>query len=273
MKLTSILLEIDTIDRCQTRLDAALNLAREHKARLTGAYACGDYLFTPVYAEAPIPIDIVETYEEQYKAAASTAETWFLDRCANTGVSVTWLSGTGSVDTLLAQWAHTHDLVIIGQAEGGLLNPDIALQNRLLMNIVRPVLLIPETADTVIGKHILIAWNASNEAARAVQDALPLLQSAKTVRILSVQPAEQGDSEPLDTICKHLARHGIVTQTQVIDADGNTVSDVLLSRCTDWKIDLLVTGAYGHTRLREVIFGGVTRSLLNATTVPVLMSH
>jgi len=273
MKLTSILLEVDGSERCQTRLNIALALAKKHHTQLTGVYASGEYYFTPVYAEAPIPIDIVESCEAQYQAAAIEAEAWFQERCKNTGISISWQSASGNVDDLLAKWAHTHDLVIIGQAEGGLLNPDIALQNRLLMKIVRPILLVPETAGTDIGRHVLIAWNASNTAARAVQDALPLLQAAETVQVLAIQPVDTSERILLADICAHLARHGIDASPQETDAEGADVSDVLLSCCTMRGVDLLITGGYGHTRLREVIFGGVTRSLLNATTVPVLMSH
>jgi len=273
MKLTSILLEIDNTDRCQTRIAAALALAQKHQALLTGVYACGEYFFTPVYAEAPIPMDIIETYEAQYHAAASRAKSWFEDRCAGAQIPISWHSEIGSVDDLLAKWAHTHDLVIIGQAEGGLLNPDVAMQSRLLLNVTRPILLIPESADKEIGKRILIAWNESNEAARAVQDALPLLRTAETVQILAIQANEHNEPIALAGICEHLARHGVTAEAREASAHGTDVCEVLLHHCTDQNIDLVVTGAYGHTRLREVIFGGVTRSLLSATTVPVLMSH
>ncbi len=273
MKLTSILLEIENSDRCQHRVDAAFELAKKHQAHVTGVYACGEYFFTPVYAEAPIPMDIVETYEAQYRAAASDAESWFLERGNNSGIAAEWHSETGSMDNLLAKWAHIHDLVIIGQAEGGLLNPDMVLQNRLLLNVVRPVLLVPETVSNNIGNRILIAWNASNEAARAVQDALPLLQTAEIVQIVNIQPTENSEPTSLSGICGHLKRHRVTAEPIVTNANGGDVSEALLSHCAAHDIDLLVTGAYGHTRLREVIFGGVTRNLLNTTSVPVLMSH
>ena len=124
-----------------------------------------------------------------------------------------------------------------------------------------------------VGGRVLVAWNGSAQAARAVNDALPFLQSAERVVVVMVNPARGDRTEGTD-IARHLARHGIAAEITdiVTDRNGN-VGNVLLSRATDEAADLIVIGAYGHSRLRELVLGGVSRALLGHMTVPVLMAH
>jgi nucleotide-binding universal stress UspA family protein len=127
-----------------------------------------------------------------------------------------------------------------------------------------------------LGKRVLVGWNAGREAARAVQDALPLLMAAESVTVLTVNP-EIGlgghGEEPGADIALHLARHGVRVTVEHMTAPEISAGDVILNRAFELSADLLVIGAYGHSRLREMVLGGVTRSLLQQMTVPVLMSH
>jgi nucleotide-binding universal stress UspA family protein len=127
-----------------------------------------------------------------------------------------------------------------------------------------------------IGERVLVAWNASREAARAVSDSLPLLSRAKSVTVMAVNPKSgpnaHGDVPGAD-IALFLARHGIKTEATQVFADDVDIGDMLLSRAADLGTDLLVMGAYGRSRLTELMLGGATRQILSEMTIPVLMSH
>jgi len=128
----------------------------------------------------------------------------------------------------------------------------------------------------VIGKCVLVAWDASREAARAVADAMPLLAAADAVIVLAVdpQPGPDGHGEiPGADIALHLARHGVKAQIERTVSAGVPIGELLLSRAADLGADMLVMGAYGHSRVRELLLGGATRSILASMTIPVLMSH
>jgi nucleotide-binding universal stress UspA family protein len=119
-----------------------------------------------------------------------------------------------------------------------------------------------------------VAWNAGREASRAVNDALPLLTRAKVVRILAINPdrtGEHGEEVGAD-VALHLARHGVNADVSVVGSDIGD-ADMLLSQVSDFGADLIVMGAYGHSRARELILGGMTRHVLHHMTVPVFMSH
>jgi nucleotide-binding universal stress UspA family protein len=128
-----------------------------------------------------------------------------------------------------------------------------------------------------VGERVLVAWNAAREAARAAYDALPILQRAREVRVVRVNPQserEPAQDLPASDICAALARHGVrcgAAPEQIAPSTG--VGETLLACAQDWKADLLVMGCYGHTRLRELILGGASRHVLSRMTIPVLMSH
>jgi nucleotide-binding universal stress UspA family protein len=141
----------------------------------------------------------------------------------------------------------------------------------------RPTLIVPRSAEgRPIGRRITVAWNGRREAARATFDALPLLETADDVRLLWVNPEDDprgaGDLPTIE-IAATLARHGIKCEAAQSRSTDLKVGDEILARLADHASDLLVMGAYGHTRMREFIFGGTTRHILKHMTVPVLLSH
>jgi nucleotide-binding universal stress UspA family protein len=176
------------------------------------------------------------------------------------------------------QHARHADLTILSQADPEEMS---ALRGQftadVLMGSGRPAIVIPYIGPApTLGQRILIAWDGGREATRAVNDALPLLKRAQAVTVLSVNPdvSSNGDRrDPGADISLHLARHGVnVTAARTV-AREISVGDVILADIADNGIDLLVMGAYGHSRLRELVLGGVTRHLLEHMTAPVLMSH
>jgi nucleotide-binding universal stress UspA family protein len=165
------------------------------------------------------------------------------------------------------------DLVVVGQGpatEGG-------IAENLVLNSGRPVLVVPHSQErSLLAEHIMVAWNARREATRALTDALPLLQRAKQVDIVTVnaEPKSEGHGDlPGADIALYLARHGVNANVLATSAPGANVGEWLLSRAADLGADMMVMGAYGHSRLRELVLGGATKTVLESLTVPVLMSH
>lgn len=176
---------------------------------------------------------------------------------------------------LILNARHT-DLVILGQSKTpALLDRHVA--DHVALGCGRPVLVVPYIgAGSTLGERVFIAWNGRREAVRAIHDALPLLERAKHVTVMAINPragAEEHGDVPCADICLHLARHGVEAEAAEVESGDVGVGDMLLSRAADASADLIVMGAYGHSRIRELMLGGVTKHLLEHMTVPVLMSH
>jgi len=129
---------------------------------------------------------------------------------------------------------------------------------------------------TSVGKRVLIAWDGSREAQRAVYESVPLLRNAEHIEVVSVitekMPSQDGD-EPAKEICDRLGRRGIEAHAHYVSTSDEAAGDTLLARCTAERADLMVLGAYGHSRLREFLLGGVTRTVLREHNIPVLLAH
>lgn len=179
----------------------------------------------------------------------------------------------------LVRHAHCSDLTVLSQAEPG--TPGHYLNQALVEQVVlysaRPTLILPYAGrvDT-LGSHAMVAWDDSREAARALSDALPLLRLAKQVQVISWhEPGgddDMGLRPRLDALSRWLMWQGVSADVRV-ETTGIDITDAMLSRAADMSVDLIVMGAYGHSRWTERIFGGATRGLLATMTVPVLMSH
>ena len=278
MALKDILVHIDRGKRCKERLDAAINLAAAHDAHLIGLYVL-TYPRIPGYIRAEIGEDVLRSQIESTRAAAEKAEAMFNDHVGRAGVKAEWRCVEGDLLPMLSLHARYADVAIVGQRDpkGEDSGDDPGMPDQLVLSVGRPVLIVPHVGEyPVIGERVMVAWDASRLATRAVNDALPFMVRAKKVSVMAINPegGEEGHGEiPSADICLHLARHGVNAEAQHIYADDISVGDMLLSRAADEGIDLIVTGAYGHARWRELVLGGVTRHLLNQMTVPVLMSH
>jgi nucleotide-binding universal stress UspA family protein len=153
---------------------------------------------------------------------------------------------------------------------------ELDVGDRLAVAAGRPVLIVPNAGVYCgIGSRVVVAWNGRREATRAAFDALPLLQQAKDVKVLWIDPRSEDEDAgafAATDLCTALARHGIACEAVAAASDGN-VGATLLSCATEHRADLLVMGCYGHSRLTELVFGGATRHILRHMTIPVLMSH
>lgn len=286
MALHDILVHIDGGPGHETRLRLAIALARQHRAHLTGLYgvevvpaatlavpAIGSYGgdLESINAAATAGRDVAEGIAEQMEAAFRAA-------LKAAGVAGDWQVLAGMVAELTMLAARAADLTIVGQIDPG--DPGTGqtpgLPERVLLESGRPVLIVPYVGHfTTLGRRVLIAWNATREAARAVGDALPLMAGAEAVTILSIGTAGEAEAEDgaAAPLVRHLSRHGIAATGSSLVADDIGVGDLILSRAADLGSDLIVMGGYGHSPTRERFLGGVTRSLLQHMTVPVLMAH
>lgn len=278
MPLKDLLVHVDQTHQSAARLDAAIALAAAHDAHLVGVYVL-THPHIPNFIRAQIPDDFIRAQAEAIVGYAEKARERFEDAVQRSGVKGEWRVVEGQPEPLLSLHGRYCDLCVLGQRErhGEDLATDSDMPDRLILSVGRPVLVIPRVGTyPVIGERVMVAWDASRLATRAVNDALPLLRRAKLVRVLAIRArrGEGGHGEiPCADICLHLARHGVASEAQHADADDIKVGDVLLSQVADQGIDLLVMGAYGHTRWRELVLGGATRHILTHMTVPVLMSH
>ncbi|MCY3753747.1 MAG: universal stress protein [Alphaproteobacteria bacterium] len=279
MALKNILVHVDASDRAGERIRIAAELAGPDDGHLTGVFVTPDPPF-PTWMVAGMPASALEAAIENTRSEGEAARGRFLDIAERAGVHAEWRSASGSVARVTAQHARYADLAVVGKgsADDPARYPYPELAADLTMSCGRPVLVVPNSGRfDRLGRHVLVCWNASREATRAVNDAMPLLQRAEKVVVLSVNPHRPSGGDhgeiPSANIALHLARHGVNAEAANTTADGISVADIVLSHVSDRGIDLIVSGAWGHSRMREWAFGGVTESLLRDVTVPALMSH
>jgi len=280
MTFKNILLHMDATDRCQERLSVGGELALGHDANLTGLYVIPEP-FYPMYAEATyFPEDLIDNFEKEERENCAVAEKKFRAFTKAQGIQNEWHSEQGPLGAVVSKHARYADLTILGKGSiddpTHLPNPFLA--EDVVMQSGRPVLLIPNAGHFEgFGKRILVCWNGSREAVRAVNDAMPLLQTADKVTVMVVNPEKPGSGDhgdiPSADIAHYLARHGIKVEAASTKTDQGNVGEVILARALDVDADLIVAGAYGHSRTREWILGGVTKTLIHETPVPAFISH
>lgn len=276
MALKDLLVHIDSSQAAEKRLAAAIQLAQTHDAHLTGLYVIPTTDF-PAFMEVPSAFEAIQQVRAYREEQAEAAQTAFETATSRAGLSAEWRFAEGDQIQRIAESARYADLVILGQHNPDEVDANQGLADRLVIEVGRPCLVMPYIgAREALGKCVLVAWNARREAVRAVNDALPILQTADRVVVLAVNPTQgeagEGDIPSVD-ICHHLARHGVKTEAETTVAKDIDVCSLLLSHAADMGADMMVMGAYGHSRLREMVLGGVSREILQTMTVPVLMSH
>lgn len=273
MALKNILVHVTDTAQSKLRLETAVALCVAHDAHLTGL-GVRTYPQMPAYSVGPIPDVILKPFEAQQSAALDEARAAFDDVVGRAGWTArsTWREEEGNATEIVGVHARCADLTVTGQDVPDEDQFEISTID-LVMRSGRPVLVTPHGAkNKPVGRHVVVAWNASREAARAVADAMPILESADTVDILTVAADADGEIPGAD-IAGHLAHHGVVVEVHEAADGDDDAGAALLRYVGNSGADLLVMGAYGHSRIREFVFGGVTRHVLEEMNVPVLMSH
>jgi nucleotide-binding universal stress UspA family protein len=246
MSIASVLVYVDTSPDSDERVNLAVTLARQ----------CNVYV-----AAAGL------------ESAADGPRERFTRRLAQEQLTGEWQTIVGSATRHMTRHAGAHDLVVLGQHNpshpSGLEAPE-----DVILGCGRPVLVVPYGRVVhPIGGHVLIAWSASREAMRAVQDALPILSLCETVTVLSVNPEQDGDLALQAEVVMHLERHGLNASAESTRVASGVVHDAIHKRAIELDSELIVMGAYGHSRLRETVLGGVTHDMLLESSRLLLMSH
>jgi nucleotide-binding universal stress UspA family protein len=281
MTYRSLLVVLDQGPTCVARTDVALRLAATLDAHVVGLAPTG-IVDLPMWPEAdPAVGEFATRAASRLQAQAEQAAERFRERCGSAGTK-SFEAVVDAADAVPSVIGHGHcsDLVILTQARPD--TPGHAATRELVEQVVlqsaRPTLLLPYTgALETLGRRPLVAWDDSREAARALWDALPLLRLAEQVEVVSWKESSAIDdarlTARLEALNRWLLWHGVASRMHTEVSVDIGIAEAMLSRAADLSADLIVMGAYGHARWTERMLGGATRGLLEAMTVPVLMSH
>ncbi|MEN5157398.1 universal stress protein [Achromobacter spanius] len=264
---------------CTRRTALALGLAKRHKAELVGVYASSappQYY----YGESVMmsrTLNIMKNLQAQNRGAVENA---FLEAAAAADVPAAVRAGESSPSATVALHGRASDLIIVSQQNRD--DVEAAHENEFveqtLLTAGRPVMVLPSSGDfPVVGDRVLLCWDGSREAARALADAAPLLQGASHVVVLTMDEGaatRNVESIPFEDLATYCVAHGIPAPDHVRrDIKGVGVGSTILNAAADYSADLIVMGAYGHSKFREWAMGGATASILRSMTVPIMFSH
>lgn len=280
MPYKTILVHLNDERRVGALIDVAAHIADRHEAHLIGLYVVPSGI---IGSATHIGGRLIESGRQAFRDEGKRIAAAFEKATAGRPIVAEWRmvepprDHPGPAEAVINQCGAA-DLIIASQTdEAWDLHLLLDFPERLALESGRPTIIVPHAGRfRTCGRRVLVAWNARREAVRAVFDALPMLELAEAVRILSVDPDQHGSATtgPSNTeIAVALARHGVKCETAQSVTAGIEVGDDLLNRAADFSADLIVMGCYGHTRFREFVFGGASRTILQHMTVPVLMSH
>jgi nucleotide-binding universal stress UspA family protein len=274
--IKDLLVNLTTGIEDDATIDYAISLATTFEAHLAGAAFAEDAI-PPAMLAGEVPPAWIEEMRKEAQDAAQAAVTKFEAAAKRAAISAQagWLPASlAGPGELFGRMARRFDLSVMRQAEPGAGATASLLIEAALFETGRPVLVVPYIQKGGVKlERVMLCWDGSRSAARAAADAMPFLKRATTVEVAMVSERGKSDETPGADIAQHLARHGVTVEVKQIVAPDAKTADVLLSHAADTSADFLVLGGYGHSRLREFVLGGVTRSILGTMTAPTLMSH
>jgi nucleotide-binding universal stress UspA family protein len=281
MHIKTVLAYLPSEELAEPVLQGAVALAKAHGAHVVGLHLEASYY--PAYGEVAIamPPDVIEQMRKPLRERSKKLEESFKTRMADENISSEWRSGSTEYSSLpgrIVDEAVSADMVLCPQVEAESVDvTTLDLPERLILEGGRPVLVLPpETAVQIPPKRVLIAWNNSPQAARAVFDSLDLMKDAEAITVLSLAgdaDERRAAEEQAGQLAANLGRHGLHAKVEAVDIGNRSASEYLRSRLDADGADLMVMGCYGHSRFRELVFGGVTRDILGGIKAPTVMSH
>jgi nucleotide-binding universal stress UspA family protein len=255
----------------------AVSVAEAFNAHLAGVAFIFDPI-VPVSGAGYVPPEVIDIQVADNRSASKDAIDRFSAAASRAGISAEPVSlnasAAGSGDKF-GYMARRFDLAIVGQCDPEANSIEEIIAENTLFESGRPMIVVPYIQKGPLKLDlIMVCWDGSRPAARAIADAMPFLEKAKCVElvIVSNDSGKKDEIEGAD-MGQHLARHGLNVEVKRIDSAGIDIADALLSHAADSGADFIVMGGYGHSRLREFILGGVTKSMLRSLTVPALLSH
>jgi nucleotide-binding universal stress UspA family protein len=277
MAYKTVLVHVDAGARCAARIEIAIRVARQFDAHLVGLNALTRTELPGYVLAGAGGMPIADIQKRLANEQAMRAEAVFSKAVAAAGLAAAeWR--TSELDAVEAVMLHGRyaDLIVLGQpGDTDASGVQSGFAEQVMLEAGRPVLMVPYVGSfPTLGKRILVGWNASREAIRAVTDAIPFLRQAEAVEVIAINPrAGEHGALPGGDIALDLARHGVRVDVNVDHAVKIDDGAEILSRAADFSADLIVMGAYGRSRFRELVMGGASRTLINSMTVPVLLSH
>jgi nucleotide-binding universal stress UspA family protein len=275
--IKDILVTLPAGDTPSFAVDYAVTVARTFNAHLTGIAFVQDLASAGALFDWA-PAIVLDDYRREVVAAAEAAKARFEETCQREGLSAESMilnAGAASLPELLARTARRFDLTILPQADPEDERSEEGMIEAALLGSGRPILLVPYLLEGGVKfDRVLVCWDGSHNAARAIADAMPFLTRAQQVEVVTVATdGRANDSTAGLCIARHLARHDVIVEVRNIVAHGQDVSLRIRSHAAQHSADLIVMGGYGHSRLREFVLGGATRDILESTVAPTLMSH
>lgn len=263
--MKTVLLYVEDVPDMEVRLQAALSLARQQEAHLTCLQLMPvPYLPIETAVAGPSFDRLVQSIEEPARAQRAALE----ERLRSEMISWDWQAEMGAPAIEILSAARLVDVIVVGTGHGALSS---SVVGALIVHSHMPVLAVPGDATNYDPSgSAMIAWNGSSEAANAIRCGLPLLRSAENVHIVAVE--ENSPGLPAADVAAYLSRHGIHAEVHQRDAEPS-VEEALKIAARELGAATIVMGGYGHTRMRELVFGGVTRAMLQDCPIPLLLSH
>lgn len=253
------------------RVEFAAELANKYDAHIKALHVltpAGDmFKYTPVEAYTAEAFD---QYEKDLKLEAEKYREMYEKQLKSAGVRYDWCQQQGNMLDYLNLHSRTADLTVLTQ-KGDTMDDIMSVMNDFIIEGGLPSIIIPEAGASVDYKNILVAWDGGQQCARAVDDAIPILKNADKVTVLTIDEDKKNQIPEAD-ICVKLARHGVNAEALTIN-EADSIGKCILKTADNVNADLIVAGAWGHRRLRELIFGGVTKSLLSNQKHSIYLSH
>lgn len=275
MSFKDILVHVDSTPASRVRLRLAKALAHRFGGHISGLHVIPEPQVPPYFKPSAVE-RIAEIYAQNAREAAKAAEVLFLEESQDTAK---WSCVAGDPAEIIAERARFCDLLLLGQFDSQ--NPQgisaFLLPAKVVLGAASPILVVPNEATSIdVGKRVVAAWDGSREAARAIRDAIPLLQGAEEVLLLTIDPDRQSHVQGGPNAAEfstHLGRHGVHIVVEELASRSKNVSKTLLSQASEFGADLLVMGAYGHSRVWEFILGGTTQDVLQGANIPIFISR
>ena len=275
--IKDIVVNLGIGERSDAASDYAVSVAATFGAHLVGVAFRYDPI-APISSVGYVPADAIEVQERESRKAAQAAIDHFLAASKRAGIAAEPRmldASPAGVGTQFGRIARRFDLAVAGQAKPEAGGIEEIIAEAALFEGGRPVLVVPYVQKAPLKlDRVMVCWDGSRAAARAIADSMALLERAGRVEVVIVanERGKQDEIEGAD-IGEHLARHGLKVYIKRMASGDLAVADLILSHAADAGSDLIVMGGYGHSRLREFVLGGVTRTILQSMTTPVLMSH
>jgi len=288
MTIKSILVPLDGSDSSRNALQTAIAMARDCGAHLNVVHVRANPKdAVPLLGEGmsgAVIEDIISAAEKEAVERARKSRTIFDEVCssqgvawvdgpsASTGPTATWIEEIGREDEVVALRGRLADMIVVSRPTDETAVAATMTLNAAMVETGRGVLVVPPGGSGSFGKRVAISWNGSAEAARAVAAAMSLIEDAEKVLILTID-GDSASPNVAKELSDYLAWHGVNAEIETTPVVESQVGETVLKKCGDWNADLLVMGAYTHSRLRQLIMGGVTRHVLAEATLPVVMVH